>query len=175
MKNKALITTTLLLLAIGIAGNIYSYLVGPLVPSEFFNNPLEYFILNVAIYLAIYQLIKAGTITKTKYWRLLNGAFSIIILGVLFKIQHWVVANYILGFGLGAIVLIYALRFKNKTQKRTFDYLKLMWVCSFFITKALVLNKIIGQEYSYFSVFILIITYLYFVFTINPNSKLNRT
>jgi hypothetical protein len=169
MKNKLLIISTFLLFVIGIAGSIYSYFIGPFMPIGFFESPLEYFILNIAIYLAIYQLIKAGTITRTVYWRFVYSAISVIIIGALFKIQHWVIADYILGVGLGAIILIYIFRFLNKKQKKPFDYLKLLWVCSFFIIKALVFNKIISQEYSYISVLILIITYLYFVFAVKTS------
>lgn len=169
MKNKVLISVTLLLLLLGLSGYIRCYFWMKESLFYFFNYPIEHIALNLTIYLAIYQLIKAGTITKTIYWRLIYLSISITILGALFKIQHWAIANTILVFGLSSIAVIYIFRFLNKRTKSIFDWLKLVSVCSFFILKALIITHTIEEVYGYISAIILIITYLYFIFTKTTN------
>ncbi len=169
MKNNVLISVTLLLLLLGLAGYIRCYFWMKESLFYFFNNPIEHIALNLAFYLAIYQLIKAGTITKTIYWRLIYLSISITILGALFKIQHWAIANTLLTFGLSSVAVIYFFRFLNKKTKSIFDWLKLVSVCSFFILKALIITHTIEEVYGFISVIVLFNTYLYFIFTKTTN------
>ena len=99
-------------------------------------------------------------------------SISITILGALFKIQHWAIANTLLTFGLSSVAVIYIFRFLNKKTKSIFDWLKLVSVCSLFILKALIMTHTIEEVYGFINVIIWIITYLYFVFTKTTNIKI---
>lgn len=171
MKNKALISVTLLLLFFGVVGSIYSYYFEQENQIVLLDNPIVQILLNLGFYLVLYQLIKSGTITQTVYWQLMYLSVSITIMGALFKIQHWAIANTLLTFGLLSFVVIYFFRFTNKKTIGIFDGLKLIWVCSFFIIKLLIITHTIPAACEFISVIILIITYIYFVFSPTPKLK----
>ena len=58
--------------------------------------------------------------------RLIKLSFSILIVGVLFKIMHWPFTQVIMTIGFGMIVLLYPIRFYLKQPKRVIDYVKLV-------------------------------------------------
>ena len=69
----------------------------------------------------------------------LRISISLIILASLFKLMHWPFANVIIISGLGGIVFFYPFRFFFKEEKRTIDYVKLVFLISFPINAYLML------------------------------------
>ena len=57
-------------------------------------------------------------------------AIGLLILGILFKILHWTVANLVFTGALVLIAVLYFFRFSNKANKQLTDYLKLIMVWS---------------------------------------------
>lgn len=54
--------------------------------------------------------------------------FAIVLIGALFKIQHYPYANELIVIGWLGIMLIYGFSFINKPVKKLLDFLKLAWV-----------------------------------------------
>jgi hypothetical protein len=78
--------------------------------------------------IALHLLIKHGTLLHTSIWRYMRLAFGVVILGALFKIQHWPGAGIIVTAGLLAIAILYVIHYATKTIKRWSDHLKALWV-----------------------------------------------
>ena len=55
---------------------------------------------------------------------------SILIIGILFKVQHWPFANGLLLIAYSLIGLLYPIRFFYKKRKRLIDYIKLILIMS---------------------------------------------
>lgn len=56
----------------------------------------------------------------------LQVAVMLVIIGGLFKVQHWPAANIILTVGFTGILLLYPVRYFNKQDKKPIDHVKLL-------------------------------------------------
>jgi len=63
----------------------------------------------------------------------LRISISVLIAGLLFKIQHWPGANIIIVSSFSAIGILYLVRFIYKPQKKPIDYIKVILVLSWSI------------------------------------------
>ncbi len=110
-----------------------------------------------------FMLILNGTFIKTRFFKILNGAAALIIVGALFKIMHWQYADLLLTMGLIGTILIYFLSFLKKPLKKRLDFLKLTWVIVAFAIAILRFAHLIGEEYQVLSstlIWLAIIDYL---------------
>jgi len=72
------------------------------------------------------MLLNQKKILKTP----LRVAIALLIIGVMFKIQHWPLANWIIDLGFTSIAILYPIRFWRKPDKKLIDYCKLIFVFS---------------------------------------------
>jgi hypothetical protein len=91
--------------------------------------------LNILIITGIFFLLKNGSFFQSRYFRLVSSGFAVVILGSLFKIMHWPFAGPILITGMLIIPVIYLIHYYHKSKKEALDFLKLIWVLSFFTLK----------------------------------------
>ncbi len=73
-------------------------------------------------------LLRNGTLITTPYFRLVLLFVSLILVGVLFKIEHWAGADLLLISGLAGEAVAYTSWFYSKKAKKRLDILKLLWV-----------------------------------------------
>ena len=77
-------------------------------------------------------LLKSGQFFRTKYFKIAALFISAYLIGLLFKITHFVFANELITISSVAILLLYAKYFTTKPVKNRLEYLKLVWVVSTF-------------------------------------------
>ncbi|CAL2081464.1 conserved membrane protein of unknown function [Tenacibaculum sp. 190524A02b] len=112
--------------------------------------------IRIGTFLGIIMLLSNGTFIKTKYFKISQGVFSLVIIGALFKIMHWTIyANHIIVTGLVVIMILYILSFLEKTIKKRLDYLKLIWVIINYVFGILVFLKFLKREYLVLGTFII--------------------
>ena len=116
-------------------------------------------------------LVNDSKYSKTIFGRLTYIFLSIIIVGFLFKLQHWTFAGTTLMIGYVGIMITYAIRFLTKKQKHLLDILKLLWVETTAVISLLIMMHKINREYSIINavLFIAIIC----VFTLDYNKRMN--
>ncbi len=73
-------------------------------------------------------VFSTSTIKATYYWGILMVLFSVLIIGALFKIQHWEGASLIITLSVYSTVAVYMVRFITKKRKTLLDVLKLLLV-----------------------------------------------
>ncbi|CAL2107597.1 conserved membrane hypothetical protein [Tenacibaculum sp. 190524A02b] len=112
--------------------------------------------IRIGTFLGIIMLLSNGTFIKTKYFKISQGVFSLVIIGALFKIMHWTIyANHIIVTGLIVIMILYILSFLEKPIKKRIDYLKLIWVIINYVFGILVFLKFLKREYLVLGTFII--------------------
>ena len=84
-------------------------------------------------------MVKGG---NTVVRNLLNISISLLLIGILFKIQHYAYAGELIFTGYGAIFILYPIRFYHKQPKVLLDYLKVGLVLSFIIFLKKILLKV---------------------------------
>jgi len=67
----------------------------------------------------------------------LRISISVLIIGMLFKIQHWPYANVIIVSAFSSIAILYSFRFGAKKEKKLIDYVKLILVVFWCISGSL--------------------------------------
>ena len=77
---------------------------------------------------AIRVLWKRGTFKNPPIWRVAGLTVAVTLFGVLFKIQHWPLADTLLILGISALVVTYTVHYALKASKRMSDHLKAGWV-----------------------------------------------
>jgi hypothetical protein len=102
-------------------------------------------ILNIA---GVFFLLKNGSFYQSKQFRLIFLGFAITILGALFKIMHWPFSSPLLIIGMLFIPTIYLIHFYHKSIKEFLDYLKLVWVFSFYILSLSILLHWYRDDYK---------------------------
>lgn len=55
-------------------------------------------------------------------------SICIMLMGMLFKINHWPWANVMMILGAGAMMIVYRIRYAKKKKKVVMDMIKLIWV-----------------------------------------------
>lgn len=84
---------------------------------------------SVFVYASVSLLLKNGKFAYSKFANLLNISAAIIIIGALFKIQHWPFADVLLIISLLSIPIIYTLYFfTTKKEYTVIAFLKLVFV-----------------------------------------------
>ncbi|KAA9339416.1 hypothetical protein F0P96_02005 [Hymenobacter busanensis] len=66
-----------------------------------------------------------------RYFVPLAVAVAGFLVSLLWKIQHWPGASWLLAVSLAAVVLLYAVRFVRKPSKSLEDVLKVLWVVTY--------------------------------------------
>lgn len=77
---------------------------------------------------AIRVLWMRGTFRNPPIWRVAALSITIMLFGVLFKIQHWPLADALLILSIAALVITYTAHYALKARKRLSDHLKAAWV-----------------------------------------------
>ena len=75
-------------------------------------------------------LLQSGQFFKTKFFKIASLFIAAYIIGILFKITHFVFANELITISSVAILLLYVKYFTTKPVKNRLEYLKLAWVVS---------------------------------------------
>jgi hypothetical protein len=97
--------------------------------TELFDTNSAFDITNFIFYLtAVVLLVVNGTLIRSKLIYLMGISIACIVIGSLFKIQHWYQASEILVFGLCSCLCVYLVHFFRKSNLAMLDYLKLVWV-----------------------------------------------
>lgn len=96
------------------------------------------------------------------YWRLIKGAVGVLIIGILFKIQHWPGANLMLVVSCSLILVFYFLHFLNKKARGHLEVMKLLWVSTTIVVAVLRYNHLIVYEFNYLPLAIFWLTILDF-------------
>jgi hypothetical protein len=78
--------------------------------------------------IAIFILLKNGSLIKSKYWGWMKAFIGLHLIGIVFKILHWGFADLIHLISLILIGITYTLHFIGKDKKHPLDVLKVAWV-----------------------------------------------
>lgn len=82
---------------------------------------------------AIIFMLAHGKVYSNHVFRILMVVCALLVcIGAMLKIMHWNGANELLFVGSYAVVVMYGVFFLLKKQKITSDYLKVIWVTTFF-------------------------------------------
>ena len=76
----------------------------------------------------IYLLYDTRSVTHAKFWYAIAIAIVVLVLGMLIKIMHWPGANQMIMIGSGSVIILYGIRFFQKSEKNHLDVLKLLFV-----------------------------------------------
>jgi len=76
----------------------------------------------------IYLLYDTRGVTHAKFWYAIAIAIVVLVLGMLIKIMHWPGANQMIMIGSGSVIVVYGIRFFQKSEKNHLDVLKLLFV-----------------------------------------------
>jgi len=109
-------------------------------------------------------LIGGGTIIGTWYFRLILLLAGLLLVGVLFKIQHLPGANNLLWVAFSGIMLTYAVRFARKAPKGQLDILKLLLVLVSCGSALLLIMRLAPHEVRYLPPCLLGLTVLDFLY-----------
>ena len=113
--------------------------------------------------LSLWLLVRNGTILGTVYARIMLFLGGLLLLGVAFKILHWVGANPLLVIALVGIALTYSMRFFRKPEKGRLGVLKLLFVLVFSSSALLTFLHLAPREVAYVPPMLLWLTVLEFM------------
>ena len=111
-------------------------------------------------------MYQVGKFRHVLLGRIFFFSIATIIIGALFKLQHWTYGSLIYLFGVVAAIIIYNAHFIKKPAKQLLDWLKVVFINIQFIASAFGLNH---WPYSYEMrvvasfVFLLLIAYFYWM------------
>jgi hypothetical protein len=109
-------------------------------------------------------LIRGGALVGTWYFRLILLLAGLLLVGVLFKIQHLPGANNLLWVSFSGIALTYAVRFVRKAHKGQLDVLKLLLVLVSCGSALLLIMRLAPREVQYLPPCLLGLTVLDFLY-----------
>jgi len=112
-------------------------------------------------------LVSGGTIIGTGYFRLSLWLGGMLLVGVLFKIQHLPGASILLFGGLSGLILTYLVRFVRKPVKGQLDVVKLLLVLGTGSCTALQLLRLAPYELRYLPPCLLSLAVLDFLYLEN--------
>ena len=78
----------------------------------------------------ILTIVMNGTYTRTKYFKLNHIFIAFLIVGALFRIQHYKGASLLFLISSLGIITLYTIHFFRKKDKSIVDFLKLFWLIS---------------------------------------------
>jgi len=117
------------------------------------------------------MLIRNGTIMKTVFWKIIACFMGLLIVGVIFKIQHWAGANMLISTSSVGIIITYSVRFLTKEKRAFFDFLKFICVITAYTGIILVFLHLITRDLMRIAHCLLWITIIYFI----VNGYIKRT
>ena len=103
-------------------------------------------------------LLRNGTFIKTIFYKLTMFCWTIITIGVLFKIMHWPWALNILTVGVFGLILFYSTHFIKKNPKNRQDILRYVWVVTAFSCAWGIAMHYLTREFAFIPQVILLIT-----------------
>lgn len=89
-------------------------------------------ILSIINFIGALYLLQKGHFLNTTYFKFTLPLIVAYIIGVIFKITHFVFAHELITISSIAILLLYLKYFTKKPIKKSLEYLKLAWVISTF-------------------------------------------
>jgi hypothetical protein len=122
----------------------------------------------------IYFMVRESKFNKTIFGRLTLIFISVIIIGFLFKLQHWANAGTLLIFGYVGIMITYTIRFIAKKQKLLLDIFKLIWVETTALISLLVLMHRIDRDYTIINSLLFIAVICLFTLDYNKQKNVGR-
>ena len=156
-KNRALIAIVLFIIVVIVS--LIGLFVSQSALAQFLSSyRINFYLLNIANIIGISLLAKTGSIFKTIYWKRISLFFSLAIIGLLAKMQHWEIAAPLLIIGALGIGIIYLIWFIKKQLHQYLDWLKLSWVLSFVSIKVLVLLHYLDNDFSSLSLMIIFLS-----------------
>ncbi len=130
MKKIYLVLTPVLLLLVALSfGTAY---VQGFESGEIFNSIFSISLAAVT-FLSLGMMFREGTFRKTVWCRFAYVGTAILIMGILFRIQHWPNALAMVITGSGLITISYLVHFIRKPMKQVLDWFKAVAVCVFFL------------------------------------------
>ncbi|MGI4759759.1 MAG: hypothetical protein ACRYF0_03570 [Janthinobacterium lividum] len=145
MNNRALIIVIGLCLAAAGVGKLLTYTPA----SANSGNLLLTWGIGLGQLLGLLLLVRNGTILGTAYAKIILLLYGLLLIGVTFKILHWLGADYLLGSALAGIALTYTIRFIRKQSKGQLDSLKLLLVLAACGSSLLILSHLAPREAAY--------------------------
>jgi hypothetical protein len=129
--------------------------------------------MRIGSFVGLIMLLINGTFIKTKYFKIVQGIISFVIIGALLKIMHWTdYANLIIIVGLIGIAICYFLHFSKKLIKKRLDYLKLLWVIVSYTFTILVFLHLINRDYAEIGNYLLWLIMIDFAITGQKNGTI---
>lgn len=99
--------------------------------------------------LGLLLLVQNGTILGTAYAKILLLLGGLLLIGVTFKILHWLGADPLLWGSLVGIAGTYSIRFIRKKSKGQLDIVKLLWVLAASGSALLLFLHLAPREVAY--------------------------
>lgn len=130
--------------------------------------------LNISYLSGLLLLLMNGTFIKTKYYNYSFLFISMLLIGSLFKVNHWPLSNLLITTAYIGIVILYSISFFKKPIKKRLDILKLIWVLLEFCSNLLIFFHIISNEYSTIPMVLLFLMVFEFLRIEKQNGKLFR-
>lgn len=118
----------------------------------------------------LWILFKSSTIRKTFYFRIMLVFLAILMLGLLFKLEHLPGASMLMSTSILGLMITYLIRTFNKKKKVLLDWLKLSWFIAVAFISLGILEHLISPEYGIIST-VLFLTMIG-VFCLNPEQHL---
>lgn len=99
----------------------------------------------------IWILSKSSSIRKTIYFRIMLICFAILLVGMLFKLEHLPGSSAMITYSILGMVITYVFRTIKKKNKGLLDWVKLSWVMAVSFVSWGVMEHIIPREYGIIS------------------------
>lgn len=137
---KTIFIGILCLLLLQVAENFMIFFI-PTLSNNYVENTANAFKL-----ISIILLLSYGTFYNSKpYFRFALGCYFIIVIGVMLKIMHWPMSNIFLSIGILSVPLIYFIFFIMKPKKKLLDYLKALFVITYYLAVCLKIFHLPGS------------------------------
>ena len=136
---------------------------------------LGYIIENGLVVILIYGFFsKNGVYVSTKWFQRSSIFVPFILIGALFKIQHYPYVIELFAIGFGGLTLSYGLHFLDKKNKIFLDYLKTLWIFIDLGARFLIINHYnYGHELKHFLSPLLLFSII--ILTVKTNITSNKS
>ncbi|OJV56056.1 MAG: hypothetical protein BGO31_18455 [Bacteroidetes bacterium 43-16] len=99
----------------------------------------------------IWILAKSSSIRKTIYFRIMLICFALLLVGMLFKLEHLPGSSAMITYSILGMVITYVFRTIKKKNKGLLDWVKLSWVMAVSFVSWGIMEHIIPREYGIIS------------------------
>ena len=138
--SKTIFYGILCLLLLQVAENFIVFFI-PSLSSRYVENTA-----NALKLISIILMLSYGTFYNSKpYFRVALGCYFIIVIGAILKIMHWPMSGPFLSTGILSIPLIYFIFFMMKPKKQLLDYLKILFVITYYLAVCLKIFHLPGS------------------------------